>query len=239
MRNRTWKYLEVFKEAKRLQEQKQEEICSRFIEYKRANAIRTGDSPGTISVLYNWMKNYFETRVCNYAYSDICMQCKREVYASGLNCKTCGIWLCTVCLISIEGVCVCRCCTESIMEVPFMDKIECSMEIKKYYVLLKRCAQTPTKDNIQQIMHQLRELETEQYTGATVEERIKKNLVKRIKTVLCNWYLFKAREERYFMLVEQLDYLNLLKEECKQNPLPIEKAIQDILQEIAQKPAEG
>ncbi|KAI5137137.1 hypothetical protein NEAUS04_2112, partial [Nematocida ausubeli] len=68
--------------------------------------------------------------------------------------------------------------------------------------------------------------------NGTVDRSIQKNILTRAKIALCDWYMYKAKEERYLMLFEQLEYLEHIKITSPHKDT-INAAIQDILEEIA------
>lgn len=243
MRDRTKRYLEEFIFARRQESVKRKELLERFLKYKRENHVFNLDAQSISTVIFGIAANYLEKRACTYRYSHLCMECKREVYMCGMNCKTCGIWVCTQCFSVLDGICLCGECANVLKQKPKkqtgkIDKIDkiCADKTQKKYVLMKRCAKNPTSADISELVQHAKEIEKEQHkTGDIQEKALANNLLSRMKQVLCEWHIFRAEEERCRVLIEQIKYLSMLKEETPEYKDQIDRSIEEILNEIAKK----
>ncbi|KAI5192421.1 hypothetical protein NEMIN01_2008 [Nematocida minor] len=233
MRDRTCRYSEAVASAKKAHRIKKEEALRRLFEYKKNNnSVQCPSSHTIVSLSYSMIGNYLEKRVCKYDYNISCRSCHREVYMCGINCKLCGSWECTQCITPYEGVNICKECKWVVSGSGIVRNAEYSMETQEQYRILKKCLKTPNNENIKQLSQILKELEVKTNEKET-ETRIKKNLLIRAKIALCDWYIYKAKEERYSMLFEQLEYLEVLRQTNKSYSDPIDSAIREILEEIA------
>ncbi|EHY65611.1 hypothetical protein NERG_01218 [Nematocida ausubeli] len=283
------------------------------------------------SRLCMYISNYTEHRVTEYKYSIDCNTCKKEVYICGINCKLCGIYICSSCICVYDRVNICKTCNRILLinkeagiekdsskttnayknrntindkdgnnkgtsqskdiymdrnkdflshsksdKIVVIDMINMkntrinkkgnnnlisndkekdrpnnstnnsnitksssrdsnsttlSGSILKYYSALKACLTHPTEENISALSEIIKESEISTENG-TVDRSIQKNILTRAKIALCDWYMYKAKEERYLMLFEQLEYLEHIKMTSPHKDT-INAAIQDILEEIA------
>ncbi|KAI5171109.1 hypothetical protein NEFER03_0511 [Nematocida sp. LUAm3] len=236
MKDLTKRYLEEYSRARKKSYLRKKEVEERIRTYRGRNHLLTSSSFGFFSLMYGVAMNYLEVRPCLYRYSSLCMECKKEIYIVGINCKACGSWVCTVCIVLVDGVSLCRDCLGALLFEDSTQKRECSPERIEQYKLLKKCIQSPCSISIGILANELKRMEnpSKELEEFPEEEIIRKNLIARTKKVLCDWYVFKAQEERCSILINQLEYLHILKEENPHQRSPIERAIEEILLEITQ-----
>lgn len=234
MKDRTCYYTEVAESVRREREVRRNILIDRLVEYKRNNPyIRMPVTHGSVSMSYAVISNYLERRVCVYGYTVQCSWCSREIYFCGVNCKLCGVWGCIDCTGTYDGVSVCGRC-RSVIEEREKRWTGDGLEVNKKYKVLKELLREPSDKNINGLTDLMRSIEGIQLKD-TAEDRIKKNLLIRVKIALCEWYIYKAREERYYILIEQLEYLEVLRERDPSYSEPIERAIEEVLREIGEE----
>ncbi|KAH9385853.1 uncharacterized protein NEMAJ01_0749 [Nematocida major] len=230
MRDRTCEYLDCLLQKAREKVRARDALRKKLQEYKERNRIlpKAPDKPTTLSVSAAVLGNYVESRVCAYRYSKECEECGNEVYLCGVNCKLCGLWACTVCIESYEGVSACgECCL--LLSRPERRREARAEEVAgKWFALLKETLQRPCSESVQELARL--------YQGEnSVENQVRKNLITRMKIAVCDWHAYKAREEKYFLLVQQLDYLEAEKARKRENSGVLERAIEEILWEIGRE----
>ncbi|KAI5185865.1 hypothetical protein NEHOM01_1115 [Nematocida homosporus] len=234
MRDRTKEYLAGYGMARQMEYRRRQEVLERLVTYQGQNG-RVGElGYGVGELLYVTLANYWEVRVCTYQYSIGCMECRREVYVCGVNCKTCGKWVCTQCIGPVEGVALCRGCSELVrvrMEVSG-GREWIGRNVQVQYAMLQECVQRPSQERLQELVREVQVLEKD-LVGSGVDVIIRRNIIVRMKQVLCDWYLVRAQEEKCAALIEQLEYLRVLKESNPQLTEVLDRSIEEVLLEIA------
>ncbi|KAI5166821.1 hypothetical protein NEIRO02_1443 [Nematocida sp. AWRm79] len=117
----------------------------------------------------------------------------------------------------------------------------CSPNTLAYYAELEKCLKHPNQKSIKKLLsilnsHQIDNSIEDSGAPSDINHKIQQNILIRMKIAVCDWYVYKAREERYLTLFEQLEYLEVLRTESISNnkdDAPIAIAIQEILKEIA------
>ncbi|OAG28928.1 hypothetical protein NEDG_01067 [Nematocida displodere] len=234
MRDRTLSYTEAVNEAAAKRAARKITLSARLKAYTCSNAhIDASSEDATLlSLVVRLGMNYLETRVCAYQQSIKCMECCRDVYICGMNCKLCGKWVCTACAVFAEGVDICQECCHCLSEKPANDIDTCSAELLEAHRALNRCVQRPSRESIGQLAQMAESLENNTDTQAS--QIIRKNLCSKIKVAVCKWYVFQAQKERYHLLLEQLDYLIRFKTENPEHQALIDESISELLQEVAE-----
>lgn len=238
MRDRTCAYVEAVKQEKKERAEKRKTLLQRLELYKKKNSncfnIRDAQEKqkkehSLLGVPWAILVNYTEQRVALYNYSKDCAECRREVYMCGINCKLCGSWVCTVCIILYDGVSLCGECYRL---VKLQEKEITRIKVDLHHRILKKCIQNPAAEGIRELLDLLSTREKD-IQPENAEDHLCRNIAVRVKMAVCESYVYRAKEERYSVLCEQLKYLENLKMSGDKNKI-IEKAMEEILQEIAE-----
>ncbi|KAI5191040.1 hypothetical protein NECID01_1270 [Nematocida sp. AWRm77] len=237
MRNRTQRYIEAFQAARSRDSARKKSLLRTLEEYKKTHAsLPPPEKYGAFSLVAQILQNCTEKRLCTYQRSTQCLQCKEEVYVCGLNCKTCGAWVCLQCIRTSTGTPLCDKCACLLSETERQPQPLKSFEkLLSYYTLLRKCTKMPTLADISKLAQEAKALESCKHPAGSCEERVAKSALTRTKIIICNWYLFQAQEEKCALLFEQLNYLKRLKQSTPECSELINEAIQDTLKEIAKQ----
>lgn len=223
MKDRTFYYSEVVAVNKKESLNRKNLLIKRLEEYKSTNSGLFSSDDGVFSYAYFVLVNYLENRVCEYKYTPNCTACDRMIYFCGVNCKLCGRWKCSICTVFYDGVIVCRECKRIIEGKREREGGERTSSEFKEFSILKDCLRNPSVEKMKILSELVSELE-----GV---EGVRKNVLTRAKIGICEFYAYKAKEERYSILIEQLKYLEGVKEKGS----PVEDAIKEILLEIGEE----